>query len=447
MKMASAPRPNMTPDAIISRLRLDSVTFASELAHSHGDIVELPLGKQSLFLLNSPAYIHEIFTRSDIFKKRPDEAAENSYLGQIGGFSPMFGPSLLSGYSKSMIEASERTNARWQNAFAANGSLNVDIYREMMRVTLEIVVQTLFQMDVRDQSADLVEAILQLDTGYGFDPLTANLGHLLPAGPERAHSESDAAARARVQAAMQRLFDAAKTMPEPPPLIATLIKYVGENAVGVAVGTMLAMHEVAVTTVTWAWYFLSQYPDVETELHAEWARVLGGRPPTYEDVPKLVYTDQVLSEVRRLFPSVWMVLRFVREDTTFDGYAVPAGSVVMASQQLMHRDPRFFREHYRFDPSRWTPEGSAGLPEYAYFPFSQGARACAGGMFAKLDDAIILATLGQHWRPRLVPGQHFRPITYKSNAPRPGIEMSMEPRGPGATAATSAGHAWPRIHS
>jgi hypothetical protein len=101
-----------------------------------------------------------------------------------------------------------------------------------------------------------------------------------------------------------------------------------------------------------------------------------------------------------------------------------------------------------YDPSRWTPEESAGLPEYAYFPFSQGARACAGGMFAKLNDAIILATLGEHWRPRLVPGQHFRPITYKSNAPRPGIEMSMERRRPGATSvATSAGHAWPRIHS
>ena len=226
---SATPRPNMTPEAIISRLRLDSVTFVSELARSHGDIVELPLGKQSLFLLNSPAYIREIFTRSDIFKKRPDEAAENSYLGQIGGFSPMFGPSLLSGYSTAMIEASERANTRWQNALAANGSLNVDIYREMMRVTLEIVVQTLFQMDVQDQSADLVEAILQLDTGYGFDPLTANLGHLLPAGPERGRSESDAAARARVQAAMQRLFDAAKTMPEPPPLIATLIKYVGEQ--------------------------------------------------------------------------------------------------------------------------------------------------------------------------------------------------------------------------
>jgi pentalenene oxygenase len=251
-----------------------------------------------------------------------------------------------------------------------------------------------------------------------------------------------------VQAVIQRVFDAATKRPEPPPLIATLVKYGGDRAVDVAIGTMLAMHEVTVTTVTWAWYFLSQYPDVETEVQAEWARVLGGRPPTYEDVPKLAYTDMVLCEVRRLFPSVWMILRFVREDTTFGGYAVPAGSVVMASAEIMHRDPRFFSEHYRFDPRRWSPEGSAGLPEGAYFPFSQGARACAGELFAKLEDAIILATLGQHWRARLVPGQQFRPIVYKSNAPRPGIEMTLERRDTDAVpVATIRGHAWPRIHS
>lgn len=446
--MASpTPRPNMTPDAIISRLRLDPVTFVSELARSHGDIVELPLGKQSLFLLSSPAYIRDTFTREDIFKKRPHDAAEKSYLGQISGFTPMFGPSLLSGYAGTMIEASERASLRWQNALAAHGSLTLDMYREMMRVTLEIVGQTLFQTDLRDQSAELVDSILQLETGYGFDPLAANLGHLLPAGPERRHSEGDAA-RARVQAVIQRVFDEAAKRPEPPPLVATLVKYVGEHAVDVAIGTMLAMHEVTVTTVTWAWYFLSQYPNVETELQAEWARVLGGRAPAYEDVPKLVYTDMVLSEVRRLFPSVWMILRFVREDTSFDGYAVPAGSVVMASAEIMHRDPRFFSEHYRFDPLRWSPEGSAGLPEGAYFPFSQGARACAGELFAKLEDAIILATLGQHWRAELVPGQQFRPQVHKSNAPRPGIEMSLKRRDAGeALAGPPAGHAWPRMHS
>lgn len=437
----------MTADAIISRLRLDAITFASELAQSHGDIVELPLGQQSLFLLSSPAYITQVFSRDDIFKKRPDEAAEQAYLGQISGFTPMFDRSMISGYAPTVMAASERANLRWQNLRAADDTANVDIYREMMRVTLEIVVQTLFQMDVQDQSTDMVDAILKLDTGYGFDPLTANLGHLLPAGPERKRPVADAS-RAKVQDMMQRLFDTALKMPNPPGLIATLMKYVGpENAVNVAVGTMLAMHEVSVTTVTWAWYLISQYPDVEQKLHEEWASVLDGRSPAFGDVPRLVYTNMVLREVRRLFPSVWMFLRFVREDTACGDYAVPAGSVVMASAQLMHRDPRSFTHHYRFDPSRWTPEASASVPAGAYFPFSEGARACAGEGFANLQDAIILATLGQHWNARLVPGQHFRPIVYKSNAPRPGIEMTLAWRGAtGVAPEASRAHAWPRMH-
>ena len=176
----------------------------------------------------------------------------------------MFGPAMMSGYAPAMAAAAERTNVRWQTLLAADDAPDVDIYVEMMRLTLEIVVQTLFQMDVQDQSAEMVEAILKLDTGYGFDPLTANLGHLLPAGPERRRPAGDAS-RARIQAMMQRLFDAALKMPSPPGLIATLLKDVGpENAVNVAVGTMLAMHEVSVTTVTWARDPISQYPDVES---------------------------------------------------------------------------------------------------------------------------------------------------------------------------------------
>lgn len=135
------------------------------------------------------------------------------------------------------------------------------------------------------------------------------------------------------------------------------MKYVGpENAVNVAVGTMFAMHE-------------------------EWGRVLGGRSPNAEDVPRLVYTGMVLREVRRLFPSVWMFLRFVREDTAFGDYAVPAGSVVRACAELMHRDPR---SRGRLLP---VQSGSAGV--------------CAGEGFVNLQDTIILTMLGQHWRARL----------------------------------------------
>ncbi len=428
--LVQAPGPSkMTPEQVISVLRLDPVAFVSDIVRSHGDIAKLPLGSQSLFILSNPEYIRQIFVvRPDIFKKRHDEAAEDAYLSQMAGFSPMFDTSLMPGYARVMSETAQRAEARWREALPVNGTLEVDIYREMMRMGLEIVGRTLFQVDLHDESAELVDALLRLNFGYGFDPLEANLGPLMPAA-ERVRLTDHEAARNRVHGFMRGLFDSVADQPEEqPPLISTLLQYVGpDHAVGVAVGTMVAMHEVTVTTLAWTWYLLSQYPEVDAALHAELSRVLGGRAATYEDLPNLAYTEMVLAEARRLYPSVWMVLRFVREDTAFDDHAVPAGSVVMASAQLMHRDPRFFPEPYRFDPLRWTQEAGVGRPEYAYFPFSEGPRACAGEEFAKMQDVILLATLAQHWRPQLVPGQQFQPRVQKSNAPRPGIRMTLQP--------------------
>src|SRR3954447_8643638 len=132
----TTPQPNMTPAAIISRLRLDPVTFVSELARPHGDIVEMPLGSQSLFLLSSPAYIKEIFTNSNVFKKRPDAAAEESYLGQISGITPRPGRASRPAYAPAMVEASERAHARCHNARASPGGGEFDMYRDMVRSPL-----------------------------------------------------------------------------------------------------------------------------------------------------------------------------------------------------------------------------------------------------------------------------------------------------------------------
>jgi cytochrome P450 len=136
----------------------------------------------------------------------------------------------------------------------------------------------------------------------------------------------------------------------------------------------------------------------------------------------------VLAETRRRHPCVWTVVRFVRKDVVFGGFSVPADSVVMASAQAMHYDPRFFPDPERFNPARWTPEAQAALPEYAYFPFSEGIRECAGGEFAKTQDALILATLAQRWRACALPNQRIEPAPQKSNTPRFGIQMTLEPR-------------------
>src|ERR1700730_1387838 len=64
----------------------------------------------------------------------------------------------------------------------------------------------------------------------------------------------------------------------------------------------MAGHETTAVTMTWVWYVLSQHPAVGEKLHAELDAVLGGRAPTAEDLPKLVYARMVIDEAMRLYP-------------------------------------------------------------------------------------------------------------------------------------------------
>jgi len=142
----------------------------------------------------------------------------------------------------------------------------------------------------------------------------------------------------------------------------------------------------------------------------------------------LPYTQMLLKETRRLYPTVWLMGRFVRHDVSLGGHLIPANSIVLASQKVMHRDERYFANPDQFEPLRWTPEAVAARPEFTFFPFSAGPRQCLGRDFAWVEDTLILATLAQHWQARLVPDQVLEPHPQKSFAPRNGIQMMLHPR-------------------
>lgn len=153
------------------------------------------------------------------------------------------------------------------------------------------------------------------------------------------------------------------------------------------------------------WYLLSEHPEVERRLHAELREILGERLPTVDDLPRLTYTRMVLSEFLRLYPPAWVLGRRSLVDYEVGGYNFPAGSVVLVSQYLMHHDPRFFPDPWRFDPDRWGRHAEPARPRFAYFPFGGGPRQCIGEAFAWMEEILVLATLAQSWRLRLVPDQ------------------------------------------
>ena len=135
----------------------------------------------------------------------------------------------------------------------------------------------------------------------------------------------------------------------------------------------LAGHDTTALALTYTWYLLSQHPEVESKLHAELARVFGGRLPTHDDLVNLPYTKMVIEESMRLYPPApGISARAVLEDDEVAGVRVPKGSMIMISPWLLHRHRLLWDNPQVFDPERFSPERSRNRHRFAYLPFGGG---------------------------------------------------------------------------
>ena len=188
---------------------------------------------------------------------------------------------------------------------------------------------------------------------------------------------------------------------------------------------LIAGHETVSTALTWTWYLLSQHPEVERRLLTELDEVLGGHVPTVGHLAKLSYTHMVLEEALRLYPPAWIFGRKAIADDEIGGYFIPANSMIVLSPYMTHRHPAFWENPEVFEPERFTPERSASRPHHAYFPFGGGPRTCIGSNFALMEMQLILATVAQRYRLRLVPGHQVEPEALLSLRPRCGLPMTL----------------------
>jgi len=192
----------------------------------------------------------------------------------------------------------------------------------------------------------------------------------------------------------------------------------------------MAGHETTANTLAWAWFLLSNHPDVEAKLHAELDAVLGDGPPTFDDLRRLPYTGMVITETLRIYPTVWMLGRETTEPVELGGYTLPVGLTVFMPQWTIHRDARWFDDPEVFRPERWEPARGLQerLPRYAYFPFGGGPRICIGNNFALMESALLLATIARRFRLRLAPDAVVTPLPTMTLRPAHGMKVVVSRR-------------------
>ncbi|NXM47334.1 CP4V2 protein, partial [Gymnorhina tibicen] len=158
---------------------------------------------------------------------------------------------------------------------------------------------------------------------------------------------------------------------------------------------MFEGHDTTAAAMNWVLYLLGHNPEVQKKVHRELDEVFDDteRSVTMDDLKNLRYLECVVKEALRLFPSVPMFARTLREDCCIKGYQIPRGANVLVLTYALHRDPEIFPDPEEFRPERFFPENCKGRHPYAYVPFSAGPRNCIGQRFAQMEEKAILALI------------------------------------------------------
>jgi cytochrome P450 len=150
--------------------------------------------------------------------------------------------------------------------------------------------------------------------------------------------------------------------------------------------------------------------------------------PSTRNLGNLPYTRMVIDEAMRLYPPAWAFSRQALSDDELGGFRLPRGWLAFIIPYVLHRLPAFWQDPEAFDPERFSPDRSADRPKFVYLPFGAGPRQCIGSHFALIEAQLVLATLAQRYRLRLVPGHKVDPWPLITLRPRFGMPMFIERR-------------------
>jgi cytochrome P450 len=424
----------------VLELAANPLAFLEKTAKNYGDISSFLEGPtRRVILLNHPDHIEALLVRHarDVIKDRITRklrrAIGDGLVTSEGAHwkrqrrltAPSFTPHQIAHYGDQMVRRTADAIETWESGEER------DIHRDMMAITLNIVVDTLFGEAADSDVADAVgHALDVVTTEFDIDVHSWRL--LLP-------EWAPTAGRRRMNAAVRVLDDvlgdiirAGRDRSEGPDcLLGRLLAARDEdNGQGMSdtelrdelMTVFVAGHETTGLALFYALLLLGNHPDAARRMREEVDAALDSRLATVDDLPKLPYTRAIVNEAMRVYPPVWIIGREVVAPFEFAGVEFQPGNQVLASQWVVHHDARWFPEPEVFRPERWLEEHH--IPRFAFFPFGGGPRVCVGNHFAMMELVLVMATLAQ--RVQLTPLESGMPDLVTSVTLRPNSHTKMK---------------------
>ena len=411
--------------------------FSTKCAREYGDVVSLSLGSVRVYLFNHPSLIEEILS-----KQNQNFIKDISYRALRGVFGdglllsdgdlwkrhrrlmqPAFNNERIATYASMTVEDTARMLATWRA-----GEIR-DVHREMSQLTVKVITQAMFGVDVTETALEIGEALETIMLHYSHQ---AEMCFLLPEWLPTPGNWNAHCATKRLNEIVYGIIDQRRQFPKDDLLSRMLhaqdedgSQFSNQELRDEVMTLLLAGHETTANALTWTLMLLAQHLEVEAKLAQEVQSVLEGRVPAITDLPQLRYTEMVLKESMRLYPPAWTLGREVTQDCQIGNHRLTRGTTVYVSQWVVHRDPRFFENPEQFLPERWENNLEQHLPRCAYFPFGSGPRVCIGKAFSMMEAMLILAMIAQKFRLALVPDHPIELLPSITLRPKQGVKMML----------------------
>jgi cytochrome P450 len=426
-------------------LRQDPLAGMQRIARDYGDIARFHVMMRERILLNHPDWINQVlvvqhnrFHKSELTRRITARMLGQGLLISEGDFwrrqrrlaQPAFHRSRINDYAATMLELARAHIGEWSDGEER------DVAQEMTALTLGIAVRTLFGTTLPGEARRVGQAMTFL---MRYSLRRQRMPFQIPEqwptpSNRRANRELEFIDSLVYRIISERRAEGNSNHHND--LLALLMGAMDEDGNQMTpqqlhdetMTLFLAGHETTAQMLAWTWYALSQNPAAEARLHEELRDVLDGRPMEVADFARLPYLQAVMNEVLRLYPPAYIMARETIEPCEIGGYEFRPGTTIIFSQWIMHRDARYYDDPHAFRPERWLDGLAQRLPAGAYFPFGDGPRRCIGQGFALMEAAIVIGTIAQRFRLRLVPGHPVVPEPLVTLRPRHGIRMTLHAR-------------------
>ncbi len=430
-----------------TRLVLNNpIAFLGDVAKHYGPVVSINIAGKNYVLLQDPEFIKHVLS---------DNHRAYSKYGITKILRLFFGEGLVTSNGELWIKKrrliqpafhkkrlthilniiNEETSNLIQKLHILSCGSQLNMSKEMLQLNVSIVNRSLFSNSNKEEMASMV-LILENLTNYATEwmksiiklpitwPTVANIkfhqnckkyDHIIYSMIER-----------------RRAYKKDTLLPPHNDLLDMLLDYVDEDSnkemtneqLRDEITTMfMAGHDTTAHTLSWIFYELAKNKEISRELNREVEEVLKEEVVKFDDISKLDYTNKVIKEGMRHYPSISAIQRRPNKDEEFKGIKFKASTHILINIYGMHHHPKYWESPAKFNPERFNSEAEQQRPEFVYLPFGGGPRRCIGSNFATMVMQVIISRLSKKFEFDIPKG--YKPVIAPNITIKPEVGIPL----------------------